>query len=135
MRRSLASRSVAVFMATLLAFQLGLTGSGVFCLMPGLARGEMTRSMSGAMAMGNSTATTSGPVARAAAAQTPEQMPCDQQMSPLMCQAMGPCIMALAAAAVSADHSPFIVHSRRIAMSVVAPPSRTLAPEPPPPRA
>lgn len=135
MHRSRAPRLVAVLMTTLLAFQLWLTGSGMFCVMPGPARQGMTHTMSGAMAMGSSATATGGPAMSAAAASMPEQMPCDKQMSLPMCQAMGPCITVLAAAPVSGNAERIGPPSRVVAMRVLAPPSRSFPPEPPPPRA
>ncbi|HEY9449255.1 MAG TPA: hypothetical protein VIQ60_05855 [Gemmatimonadaceae bacterium] len=135
MRRSRASRSVAVLMTTMLAFQLWLTGSGMFCMVPGPAQQGMTRTMSGAMAMGSTPMATDQPTPGAAAASIPEQMPCDKQMSLPMCQAMGPCITALAAAAVKGNTERIAPTSRVHAMSVIAPPSQSFPPEPPPPRA
>ena len=122
-------------MTTLLAFQLWLTGSGMFCMMPGTAQQGTTRTRSGAMAMGSTAMAPDRPAMGETAPSMPEQMPCDQQMSLPMCQAMGPCIAALAAAAVSGNAERIDPPSRVIAMSAVAPPSQSFPPEPPPPRA
>jgi hypothetical protein len=135
MHGSRASRFVAVLMTTLLAFQLWLTGSGMFCMMPGPAQQGLTGTMSGAMAMGSSATATDQPTPGAAANSIPEQVPCDKQMGLPMCQAMGPCITALAAAAVNGNTERMVPSSRVIAMSVLAPPSQSFPPEPPPPRA
>jgi len=143
MPRSLASRSVAVFMTTLLAFQFWLAASGMFCVMPSVGKQGTPGTMAGAMAMGNAGSSDHSPSAGQAAAhvaaQMPEQMPgkmpCDQRMSLPLCQAMGPCVVALAAAPASASSAPFVTPSRTIAMTVVAPPSQSFPPEPPPPRA
>jgi hypothetical protein len=139
MPRSIASRSVAVFMTTLLAFQFWLAASGMFCVMPSMAKQGMSDTMSGAMAMGSADSSAHQRVTGPAAADMPEQMPgempCDQRMSLPMCQAMGPCVVALAAALVSAYPAPLATPSRTIALIVVAPPSRSFPPEPPPPRA
>lgn len=135
MHRSRVSRSVAVLMTTLFAFQLWLLGSGMFCMMPGPAEQGMTRTTPGAMAMGSAGTLADRPTVSTDAAGTESQMPCDKQMSLPLCQAMGPCITALSAAPVSANAVQLDTPSRVIAMAMLTPPSRTFPPEPPPPRA
>lgn len=135
MHRSRVSRSVAVLMATLVAFQFGVVGMGMACTMP-------ERGMAMGMGHAGPSAVTRGghpPVAGHSTTDPrmggmPQRMPCDQQRSVPMCQAMGPCITALAAAPVdmgAAYHPP----SRAVAMVVLTPPLPTFPPELPPPRA
>lgn len=131
MRRSRVLRSVAVLMTTLFAFQLWLTGSGMVCAMPGPAEQGMTRAMSGAMPMGSTAAAAERPAASSDAANMPRGNP----QSLALCQLMGPCATALAPARIGADGADFGTSPRVIAMVVLAPPSQSFPPEPPPPRA
>jgi hypothetical protein len=130
---------VAIFMTTLLGFQFWLAASGMFCVLPSTGEQGARSTMSGTMAMGNADSgahtSAAGQTASHAPEQMPGKMPCDQRMNLPLCQAMGPCVVAIAAAPASADPAPFATASRMIAMTVVAPPSRTFPPEPPPPRA
>lgn len=135
MHRACVSRSVAVLVTMLFAFQLLVVGSGMACIMPGAAMaGDMGRTAAGAVMKGNH----SMPVVSATpahAADASHQMPCDQRTNPPLCQAMGPCLTAIVATPVAAPVGQHIIPSRIAAMVVLTPPSQTFPPELPPPRA
>lgn len=121
-------------MTVLCAFQLWV-GSGMTCIMAGAGMtGEMGRAASGAVMTGDhSMAAVSAVPAHAADAS--HQMPCDQRMNPPMCQAMGPCVTAMAASPVAGPIAQHVIPSRVAATVVLTPPSQTFPPELPPPRA
>ncbi|HET7583496.1 MAG TPA: hypothetical protein VFK13_01230 [Gemmatimonadaceae bacterium] len=136
MHRSRASRFAAAFMTVLFGFQLWLAGSGMACIMPSAAMQPATvRAASMAMPAGRRVAVSDRPAMSAHSPGMPHQMPCDQQMSMPMCQAMGPCVTALIAPPVSAIAVQRSTPSRVVAMVVLTPPSQTFPPELPPPRA
>ena len=126
-------------MTALFGFQLWLAGSGIACIMPGVSGGVMQlatmRAASMAMPAGIGIAAPDRPAMSAHSTSMPHQMPCDQQMSMPLCQAMGPCVTALMPAPAGATAVPYSTPSRAIAMVVLTPPSESFPPELPPPRA
>lgn len=139
-RRSLMGRSfVATVLSGILAFQLALAGLGATCVMP-TSDGSMSTAglASGAMA-GMAMPGANGPDAsrsdRVPGSDRGPSTPCNQPGNPASCQVMSPCAAAFIAAAAprtdAATVAPITIRSVR----VLAPPSRTTAPELPPPRA
>ena len=62
------------------------------------------------------------------------ETPCDQPATPGACQLMGPCSISFIAIAVAELDRPVLVSPRAVAKIALAPHSRTVAPELPPPR-
>jgi hypothetical protein len=126
------SRCVAALMAALVAFQLCLVGSGMACTMP--VRGaELSMGRTApvvASVSHHAPSALDGGMAR-----MPKQMPCHEQGSVPMCQAMGPCVTALVGAPIRAIPVRVSPPSRVVALIVLTPPSQTFPPELPPPRA
>lgn len=136
MRRSRASRCMAVVMLALFAFQFLVVGSGMACTMPTRAMtGDMGRTASVDTMQGHEASMGVPAATRPRAGEMSHPMPCDQKQSMPICQAMGPCVTALIAPHASAVAEPRDVPSRAIAMVVLTPPSATFPPELPPPRA
>ena len=63
------------------------------------------------------------------------QAPCDQPSAPGACQLMGPCSGAFIAIAMADLEQPAVASSRVLSPTALPPLSRTVPPEPPPPRA
>lgn len=61
--------------------------------------------------------------------------PCNQPGTPEACQVMAPCAGAFVAVAPNRARTPADVPAAVLAVSVATPPSRTIPPELPPPRA
>lgn len=129
MRRSPVSRFLGVLLTAVIAVQFPLTAIRPSCIM---ASAEMAGAPMGADVMGTAVRTATEP---ADGATMPKGTPCNQQMRWPVCQAMGPCITALAPADVCARTMPQRPATHPTPLVVIAPPARTYPPDLPPPRA
>lgn len=128
-------RSAAVLMLALSGSQLGLAASGMACAMPTTGMvARMAASSPDGMAMASSAPAREESASGTRATSVPHRAPCDQQMRIPMCQAMGPCVTAIAAAPVG-PRGVRVPPERIGAAIALTPPSRTSPPELPPPRA
>ena len=123
-------------LSSVLAFQLLLVGTGATCVMLDSTAPNSARAMptAGGMSGMEQAAAPSGGGARAPAQQRGD-MPCERPMSPAACQAMAPCALAFVETGTARDDPMTVVPSGVRVLSVLAPLSRTTAPELPPPRA
>lgn len=117
-------RCVSVLAFASFALQFGLSASGVACVVPGTASSHAADMADMNMGGGPSTP-----------AQPADHQPCNSPFAPSSCHSMGPCTPVLIAGpstALSRGTPP----AREVApLIVLAPPSPTAAPEPPPPKA
>ena len=122
---------VALLLFGSLALQLVLAGVGATCVMPG-GDGAQTASadMSG-MDMGGMPSGEDDP----SPGNGPDGSPCDQPGTPQTCQVMAPCAGGFVLAARGGADAAAGVPAAMSTASVAAPASRTIPPEPPPPRA
>lgn len=122
MTRRLTSAAAALF----LALQFVLLGSGFTCITPNPSERGMSDRMDMNMGSASATATVQAPA---------EQEPCHVPWMPADCHAMAPCAAAaVAAPVVSLLIAPSYAHETE-QLIVLAPSSRTIAPDLPPPRA
>ena len=119
---------VAALLSLSLAFQLLLASGGPACI--DADHGAMHPADSGAgegmagMDMATDTPMPGGD----------NEAPCDQPATPGACQLMGPCSISFIAIAVVELDRPALVSPRAVGTIALAPHSRTIAPELPPPR-
>src|SRR5690348_994209 len=117
-------RCVSVLVVASFALQFGLSASGVACVVPSTTSGHAADMADMNMGGGPSTP-----------AQPADHLPCDSPFAPSNCHSMGPCTLVLIADA-STTVSPPTPPAREVApLIVLALPSPTAAPEPPPPKA
>ena len=131
---------VATLLSLSLGFQLALAAVGVTCVMPsggethsasaGMA--EMDMDMAGMDMAGIPAGEGTAPASHS---HGPDGSPCDQPGTPEACQIMAPCAGAFVAATPSRTRALADVPTAVLAVSVATPPSRTIPPELPPPRA
>lgn len=137
---------VATLLLCSFALQLVLAGGGATCVMPGGAAHVETSTegaemaamdMSGMDMSGmDMTDMSAGESASTPAhGHTPDGTPCDQQTTPAACQVMAPCAGGFVGAARSATEAVAGVPARVEVANVTMPPSRTVPPDLPPPRA
>lgn len=123
-------RRLLALIALAVMLQLILLGSGLACAMPGMG----DRTASAGMAQMHMGGSSSMP---AASGHVPDndQAPCSFPWAPAGCQSMTPCAPATLGASVGAV-LPAPPHAHDVMRLVVlAPPSRGIPPELPPPRA
>ena len=129
---------VATLLSLSLGLQLALAAVGVTCVMPsggethsasaGMAEMDMAGMDMAGMTAGEGTAPSSH-------SHGPDGAPCDQPGTPEACQVMAPCAGAFVAVAPTRARPTADVPAAVLAVSVATPPSRTIPPELPPPRA
>ena len=134
---------VATLLSLSLGLQLALAAVGVTCVMPsggethsasaGIAEMEMAGMDMAGMDMAGMLAGEG--TAPASHSHGPDGAPCDQPGTPEACQVMAPCAGAFVAVAPSRARALADVPTAVLAVSVATPPSRTIPPELPPPRA
>jgi hypothetical protein len=134
---------VATLLSLSLGIQLVLAAVGVTCVMP--SGGTAHVSSAGASQMDMAGMDMAGmdmagvPAGEGTAPSShghgPDGAPCDQPGTPEACQVMAPCAGAFVAVASSAARASADVPAAVLAVSVATPPSRTIPPELPPPRA
>lgn len=137
MRRSL----VAMLLSASFAFQLLLAGAGSMCVMPSgganTAAVVMTGGTSDAgmpdMAMPGMPRNDGTP--ESSHGHAPNGAPCDQPGTPAACPVMAPCAGGFIAIASPTGAVPAEVPVGVVVSAATAPSSRTVPPEPPPPRA
>lgn len=132
-RRFRAFTAVAV---VALVGQLVLAGSGIACVMPAMAHEGQASGQSAEAAMAGMEMPASSPSDHAPAPSgESNDGPCHLPWAPAGCQPMAPCspsVMVSRAVTLTTGAS----HAVRVVVHVaVAPASRTVPPEPPPPRA
>jgi hypothetical protein len=125
-------KRIRVFAAIAFAglfLQLILAGSGFACVIPTASHGG-----DGAMASGATMVGMEMPASDQSIPASPDETPCHLPWAPAGCQPMAPCSPAvMTSPAVTFDSPPSVVEgvSRH---TVIAPPTRTVPPELPPPR-
>lgn len=137
------SRLVATLLSLSLGFQLALAAAGVTCVMPSSGAAHESSAATSQMDMAGmdmSGMDMAGmPMGEGAAPSShshgPDGAPCDQPGTPEACQVMAPCAGAFVAVAPNRVRAPVDVPAGVLAVSVATPPSRTIPPELPPPRA
>jgi hypothetical protein len=142
------SRLFATLLSLSLGFQLALAAVGMTCVMPsggathvsGAATSQMDMAgmdmagmdMAGMDMAGMPSGEDKTPSSHS---HGPDGAPCEQPGTPEACQVMAPCAGAFVAVTPSRARASADVPAAVLAVSVVTPPSRTIPPELPPPRA
>ena len=118
-------RPLAAIASAVLLVQLILAGSGFACVTPGMSEDAARDAMMAGMEMPSDLS----------APQSSNEAPCHLPWAPAGCQPMAPCSPAvMPPAIVTLASNPG--HAQCVTPPVaIAPPSRTVRPEPPPPRA
>lgn len=120
---------VAALLSISFAFQLLLAGGGAACV--DADHGAMHTAESAAdQAMAGMDMEMDMPMPTSG----DSPAPCDQPATPGACQLMGPCSISFIAIAVAELDRPILVSPRAVGTIALAPHSRTVAPELPPPR-
>lgn len=123
-------RAFAAVATAGLFFQVILAGSGFTCVMPVAAHADK-----GAAVADRDMAGMQMPVSDQSAPNSSDDTPCHLPWAPAGCQPMAPCTPAvMISAMVTFDASARVVEAVR-EQYAVAPPTRTVPPELPPPRA
>jgi hypothetical protein len=134
---------VATLTLCSLTLQLALAAVGVTCVMPSGGSAHATSAGVAEMDMAGmdmSGMDMAGMPAREGTAPSshshgPDGAPCDQPGTAEACQIMAPCASAFVAVTPNRARSSADVPAVVLAVSVATPPSRTIPPELPPPRA
>lgn len=137
------SSLVATLLLFSLGFQLPLAAVGVTCVMPRGGASHVSNAGTSAMDMAGMDMAgmdmTGMPAGEGGAPSShshgPDGAPCDQPGTPEACQVMAPCAGAFVAVAPTRARPTAHVPVAVLAVSVAMPPSRTIPPELPPPRA
>ena len=122
-------RSFAAMASAGLFFQLILTGSGFACVMPAMAHAEIDAPTGAAMA-GMDMPASDRPMPSSS-----DDAPCHLPWAPAGCQPMAPCTPPVMTSAVVTFDAPAPVVETVREQHAIAPPTRTVPPELPPPRA
>ena len=135
------NRVLAFFVFVALSLQLGLAGAGVTCLAPSGAAaasqaGDEMVAMSGMGMTGPSERTVkTGMDAPAPGEQGPGSIPCERVPVSTSCQLFASCAAGFVVADSRAAYTVQVTSSSLRVIELITPPSRTVAPELPPPRA
>lgn len=123
-------RAFAAVASAGLFFQLILAGSGFACVMPAMSHAEKGMAQAGGAMAGMEM-----PVSEQSAPNSSDETPCHLPWAPAGCQPMAPCAPAVMTSAMVTFDAPAPVVETVREQHAVAPPTRTIAPELPPPRA
>ena len=122
-------RTFAAVASAALSFQLILAGSGFACVMPAMTHAEVGAATDAGMA-GMEMPASDQPTPRSS-----DDAPCHLPWAPAGCQPMAPCAPAVMTSAMVTFDAPAPVVETVREQRTTAPPTRTVPPELPPPRA
>ena len=122
-------RAFAAIASFGLFLQLMLAGSGFACVMPTMSHADGGPAQVAAVMAGMKM-----PASTQSAPNPSGEAPCRLPWSPAGCQPMAPCSPAVMTAAMVTFDSPASVVESVTGRAAIAPPTRTVAPELPPPR-
>jgi hypothetical protein len=126
------SRLVALLLSLSFTLQLALARDGTTCVMPGDETHASAMSMAGQPAVDMSSMDMSLDVLPGAA---PRESSCDHEATATACLVMAPCASGFVAVAATFDDDAAGLPERVVPATIVMPPSPTIPPELPPPRA
>ena len=135
------SRLFAVLVSLALSLQLVLAGAGVTCLSPSSAdaSGQLSNGMAGMSGMEMmglaERATNAGKDASAPEERGSGSVPCERTPASTNCQLFASCAAGFVAADTGTNDAVQVAPSALRVIALLTPPSRTVAPELPPPRA